>query len=460
MQIQHGTPLPPTPSSPRNPGELIRLTRISLRWSQAELGRRCGYSRSQVSRWERDHPPLRDVAVLAVLAGALGLPPERFGLTAAAQTPGGSSGSRVIGVPTPSSEEAPVRRRAFLAAGLAGTSLAWSPAAHATGVIGPDPAARLENELAEVFLHRTSTTAPASLSVLRAALTEADHDFGSCRYLALAPRLAALIAACEATLAENSSSEVHAVAAKTYQLATKALIKLDPGASGLEWISADRSMREADASGDGLDRAESQRLVAAVARRAGNYERAQTLTLTSVDHLDLHQRTIPTAHLAMSGMLHCSASYAAAMAGDRDRANELLTEACAAAKRLDGAPTQQHALRANIVSHRVSAAYTLGDAGTALHHAHSIALGTIPTVERRARLLVDTARAYAQWDKPAESYRALLAAERHAPGEVHTRGAVRRLIGDLMATPRHAGMPGLRDLSFRVHAAKPRSPRS
>jgi hypothetical protein len=108
---------------------------------------------------------------------------------------------------------------------------------------------------------------------------------------------------------------------------------------------------------------------------------------------------------------------------------------------------------ANLVSHRVSAAYLLGDAGTALAHAHSLPLAAIPTTERRARLLVDTAMAYAQWDKPHHAYRTLLAAERAAPGEVRTRNAVRRLVTHLMTSPKQSAMPGLPALANRFHGA-------
>ncbi|MGH3867162.1 MAG: hypothetical protein ACRDQ4_13660 [Pseudonocardiaceae bacterium] len=82
--------------------------------------------------------------------------------------------------------------------------------------------------------------------------------------------------------------------------------------------------------------------------------------------------------------------------------------ACDAARR--------RGLAANIVSHRVSVAYVLGDAGTALAHARSLPIAAMPTVERR------------------------------------TRNAVRRLVSDLMAMPLQAAMPGLRELATRVHA--------
>lgn len=182
--------------------------------------------------------------------------------------------------------------------------------------------------------------------------------------------------------------------AESYNLATQALIKLE--ASGLEWVSADRALHAARAAEDPLTLAESQRLVASVARRAGHHDRAQTLTLAAANHLDLSGTRPSPEHLAMYGMLHCSAGYAAARAGDRDRADELLTDAQAIAVRLTHDRGRQQELTANIVSHRVSAAYLLGDAGTALAHAHSLPLATIPTTERRARLLVDVAMSYAQ----------------------------------------------------------------
>jgi hypothetical protein len=142
-------------------------------------------------------------------------------------------------------------------------------------------------------------------------------------------------------------------------------------------------------------------------------------------HLDISGARPAPEHLAMHGMPHCSAGYAAARAGDRDRANDLLTVAEATVRWLVDNPDRARALTANIVSHRVSAAYLLGDAGTALAHARNLPLAAIPTTERRARLLVDVAMSYAQWDKPDRAYATLLAAERTAPGEGSHRNAVR-----------------------------------
>lgn len=443
---------------PPQPGTVVRLARLAAGWSQGDLGRLCGYSASQVSRWENGRLPLRDVGTLRKLAQVLCVQPEVFGLAPdhATGAPDGfleHAGPRVGHVPAPTREEDddPVRRRAFLvAAGLAGVSLASpvSGAAHATGAV--DPASLLADRLGDALLSQAAAgTDPLPVSALRDGLTVAQNEFSACQYVLLARRLPALLTAAQDTAADHPEARVHRLLAQAYNLATRALIKLE--ASGLEWVSADRGLHAARAASDALTLAESQRLVASVARRAGHHDRAQTLTLAAASHLTVNGSHPAPEHLVMYGVLNCSAGYAAARAGNRDRANELLAEAETTARRLTD-PVQHRALSANVISHRVSAAYVLGDAGAALAHARSLPLGAMPTTERRARLLVDAAMSYAQLDKPDQAYRTLLAAERTAPGEVRTRNAVRRLVADLMASPRQAGMPGLRTLAHRVHA--------
>jgi transcriptional regulator with XRE-family HTH domain len=111
------------------PGAIVRAARTALKWSQAELGRRCGYSASQVSRWETGRLPLRDVNLLRTLADVLNLPPTVLGLGEPARRgtrPTTGTGPRVGRVTTPLPEEDdPVRRRTFLQlTALTGTTLA------------------------------------------------------------------------------------------------------------------------------------------------------------------------------------------------------------------------------------------------------------------------------------------------------------------------------------------------
>jgi Helix-turn-helix domain len=254
------------------PGAVVRIARTAAGWSQADLGQRCGYSASQVSRWERSRVPLRDVTLLYRLAAVLDLPPVVFGLvdqhtwcdmTGAPTGPVRSQGHRICRVPMPGREEDdPVRRRMFLlGAGLAGTSLA-GPHSGTTLAGEVDTAALLAHQLGDVLLGPDTAAEPVPVTVLRDAFTAAQRDFSTCQYVPLASRLPALIAAAEATAAECDTPDVRQVLAESYNLATRALIKLE--ASGLEWISADRGLHSARCAEDALTFVESQRLVASV----------------------------------------------------------------------------------------------------------------------------------------------------------------------------------------------------
>ncbi|HEX3647746.1 MAG TPA: helix-turn-helix transcriptional regulator [Pseudonocardiaceae bacterium] len=440
---------------------MLRHARTELGWSQGELGARFGCSGPTISRFETGRRGLRDVAVLGRFASILGLPAEAFGLTDTASgrhaSPGhpdvaskvGAGRSRDVG----HEGDDPVRRRAFLLAAsgaLVGTTVTAGQRL-APGV-EVDPAVFLARRLAGVLLPGGPAAArPAPTTTLLAVLADAVADFRACHYVDLAARLPALITAAEATHAQAEEPRSAAVLAQSYNLATRALIKLD--ASGLEWVSADRAVRAAAQAEDPLAVAEAQRLLGSACRRAGHHDRAQILTLTAADRLQLSGKHPNPRHLALYGVLMCSAGYAAARAGDHDRAVDLLAEADSTTGRLTDHPAQQRALAANVASHRVSAEYVLGNAGTALHHARTARLAQFPDTERRARFLVDVALCFAQWDKPGQAYRSLLAAERAAPGEVRTRATVRRLVTDLLQHPQWAGLPGLRDLATRTHAS-------
>jgi hypothetical protein len=192
-------------------------------------------------------------------------------------------------------------------------------------------------------------------------------------------------------------------------------------------------------------------MLGSVCRRAGHHDRAHALTLGAADQLGLSGKTPDPEHLSLHGVLICSAGYAAARPGDRDRAGDLVSEAAATADRLAGHSARRRELLANVSSHQVSAAYVLGDAGSAWHHARAARLDSFSDPERQGRFLVDVALAHAQWDKPEQAYRALIEAGHRAPGEVRTRSAVRGLVADLMRHRNHAAPPGLRDLAVRTH---------
>src|SRR5689334_21474344 len=63
------------------PGQVIKLARLALGWTQQALADRSGYSQPTISRLERGlNRAVRDTAILTDLAGTLGLPVVALGL--------------------------------------------------------------------------------------------------------------------------------------------------------------------------------------------------------------------------------------------------------------------------------------------------------------------------------------------------------------------------------------------
>jgi transcriptional regulator with XRE-family HTH domain len=103
---------------------VVRAIRRARQLTLAELGARCGYSPSTLSRLETGRQPLRDVEVLRPLAGALDVPARLLGVTdmgvwspTAPRLP-----ARVAATQRPDEEIDPMRRRTLIVGltGLAG----------------------------------------------------------------------------------------------------------------------------------------------------------------------------------------------------------------------------------------------------------------------------------------------------------------------------------------------------
>jgi transcriptional regulator with XRE-family HTH domain len=124
---------PPASRSPdasmpawREAGAIVRAARLRAGLTLADLGRQCGYSVSQVSRYERGVQPLTDVTLLRRFADLLAIPPEALGLAAANGMHGrrpadinhracAIDGPSVVPDFRPEDGDDPVRRRELLA---------------------------------------------------------------------------------------------------------------------------------------------------------------------------------------------------------------------------------------------------------------------------------------------------------------------------------------------------------
>jgi transcriptional regulator with XRE-family HTH domain len=442
----------------QKPGAIVRAARLAAGLTLADLGRRCGYSASQISRYERGIQPLTDIILLRRFAEALAIAPQAFGLTLTGEGAGRHAGNPKapcahtcgpnVGPECPWEGDDPVRRRELLAgaAGLAGAA-ALGASRRDQPRPPADPAQGLEN-----LLYGSTAAAPASLSVLDTAVGRARHDFQAARYDRLTVSLPGLIATASATRDHAGGQQratASALLADAYITATNLMVKLndDP----LAWTTADRALLAAQAGDDPLTLADARRAVATVLRRTGRPARARDVLASAIEVIEPDRHPSP-AQLATYGTLLQVAAYTAAVDGNRHSADELIGEAAAIAARIGTSTSPRFPTfgSAGVTLYQVSIAQVLGDNGTAIEHARKLRPVAIPTAERQGRYWIDVARAYHQWGKSESCYRALLAAERAAPAEVRYRPPVHRMAEDLLHADRRQSLPGLRSFAHRI----------
>ena len=440
----------------------MRSARLAAGLTLADLGRRCGYSASQISRYERGVQPLTDITLLRRLADALAICPQSFGLAPHDAGPGGRHaltgrkerparpGDPRVGAEFPQEDgEDPVRRRELLAgaAGLAGAAALGRPGAPRNQAPA-DPA----SSLADLLYGAGGAVEPVAVPALRVATATARADFQAARYDRLTAALARLIATATATR-DHADGDQRAAAstllADAYITAASFMIKLndDP----LAWTVADRALQAAQAGHDPLTLADSRRAVATVMRRTGRRTRARELLISAAADIEPRGHATP-GQLSMYGTLLEVAAYTTAVDGSRAAATELLEEAQATATRLGRDANYRFTAfgPSNVALYQVSIAQVLGDSGTAIEHAKTLRPSAILTAERRGRYWIDVARAYHQWGKPGPCYHALLSAERAAPAEVRYRPPVHQITEDLLRADRRHALPGLPGFARRI----------
>lgn len=440
-------------------GRLFQLLRQYTGASQTQIAIACGTSQGKVSDIMRGVQQVETLAVFERIADALAMPdPARTTLGLAprespqrsvpAQRPERTvppadtrpalppaRGSDLLNLDSEDRQEDddPVRRRTFV--GLTGASLFGAMLA-GTSRSGPfidaEPFAPI---LAGHLADATFVDAAPDIAALTAAVDRARSQYQACHYTELIKHLPGLLArlheACQALDGEDRL-RAHALSADAHHVAAGLLLKLDD--QGLAYLAADRSMRAAQASEDPVTVGASARIITHTLMRGHHLGAAIATASTHAARLD---REIP-AHtpesLSIYGSLLLRGAIAAAQHDKRDTAHELLTEAEDAAQRLgvDGNLRWTAFGPTNAILHRVNIAVTLGDAGTAVDVARGIDLAKITVPERKASLLIDTARAFLQWDKPDRAYIALRAAEQTAHEEVAGRPSVHRLVRQLV----------------------------
>jgi hypothetical protein len=438
----------------RDIGHLFLLLRKYARASQTQIAIACGMSQPTVSDIMRGVQQVERLAVFERIADAFQMPdPARVALGLAPHAkPHQAAESQPAPRPIPAPDavsgplsldergghekEDPVRRRSFM--GLTGASLF---SAMLTGIAPGSPAD--PEALAPILtghpvgLAEAPADAAPDLTALAEAVNRARREYQACHYsglLSYLPDLLVRLDTAALTLGGDERLRVHAMSAEAHHVAAGLLLKLDD--QGLAYLAADRSMRAARASEDPLVVGASARIITHTLMRGGHLAAATDTASSYAAQLDRDVAQPTPESLSVYGALLLRGAIAAAERDNRDAADELLAEADDAGQRLgvDGNLRGTGFGPINARQHRVNIAVTLGDAGTAVHVARGIDLNAIKLTERKASLLIDTARAFLQWGKHEKAYIALRAAEETAHEEVTGRPATRRLVRELVTT--------------------------
>ena len=441
----------------RDIGRFFALVQQYAGASQTQIGIACVLPQGKVSDIIRGIQQVEKLEVFERIANGLGLPdPARISLGLAPRRPGSPRAippgdTSAPQVPSASGlftldegdrqEDDPVRRRTFV--GLTGATMA---SAILDGIPRTRPPADAE-ALAPVLTGHApdaaALQAPPDIRALARAADDARRQYQACRYTDLTPLLSGLLgrlgAACQ-LLDGDEQLRAFALSADVHHVAAGLLLKLDD--RGLAAVAADRSMRAALASQDPVTVGASARIITHTLMDGGHLAAAITTASSHAQKLDHDIAAHTPGSLSVYGSLLLRGAVAAAQRDQRDTAYDLLAEADAAARRLgvDGNLRWTAFGPVNARQHRVNIAVTLGDAGTAVDVARGIDLHAITVTERKASLLIDTARAFLQWGRHEKAHIALRAAQETAPEEVTGRPSVHRLVRDLITS----APPGIR----------------
>lgn len=274
------------------------------------------------------------------------------------------------------------------------------------------------------------------------------------RYADLADLLRALIPDLETAaraLPGDQGVQVFTLMAATYQACSAALDKL--GEPEAAWIAADRSMAAAERAGDPMLVAAGAFRLVFVFMSARHFDQAEETARTAADALwHLADEGNPEA-MSLWGALTLQRAIIAARTSDADAAYRHLARARAMAERVGPGRNDYNTEfgPANADLFEIAVAVELGDAGRALRAAAQTDTSGLSS-ERRARMLIDVARAHAQRRQVAEAVAALRQAEDITPEQLRGHYLVRQLVSDLL-TMADAPDEELRALAVRLGVA-------
>jgi transcriptional regulator with XRE-family HTH domain len=236
----------------------------------------------------------------------------------------------------------------------------------------------------------------------------------------------------------------------TYQAIAAVLTKL--GETAAAWAAAERSVAAAERAGLPLLAAAGDLRLAQAFLSAGHLDQAErVLSVTAAALEPMARRDSEPELLSLWGTLNLIWAIIATRQGHEGAALDRMAKAETAAKWLgndrDDFGTQFGPTNVSIQA--VMVAVELGDAGTALRRAATVDASKL-LAERRARFLIDVARAYHQRRQTDDVLRTLAEAEALTPEQVRTHRYVREMVRDLLRDERRPVTPDLRALAKRI----------
>jgi transcriptional regulator with XRE-family HTH domain len=277
----------------------------------------------------------------------------------------------------------------------------------------------------------------------------------------LSDAIAARHAATHSGAGDAGGSQVRAAArtlAGAYQVTRQWLHHIPDG--DLAWIAADRAMHAAREADDPYLIALGAWALSASYRRAGQQDEATRLCLAAADEIKpLLDRASGSSTgtavdpdlLSAYGMLHLAAAVSAAQSDDDGRAWALHRVADDAARALGSRYDPWTAFgRGNVEIHEIALHAELGRSDAIVDASSRLNIDDVPSVERRARVLIDTARGFVQRKEDEAAILVLLDAEKISSDEVRHSGLVQEMLRELIHRDRARARAHVHDLARRI----------
>ncbi|MFF7632809.1 helix-turn-helix domain-containing protein [Kitasatospora sp. NPDC008050] len=405
-----------TPEERRTFGKRVAGLRKQRGMTQDELAAAIGRTASWLSQVERGVQPVNRLDVLRLLAEGLGVSVQALRSDAPLDTAGADTG-----------EPNDLDQARLLLSGHPVPSLLLG--GHPRLVAADLPELRLGVEQVWELTHESR-------------FAELGTALGT-----LVPRIERAVR----TAPSEERPELWLLLSRSYQALSAAFVRQDEADAA--WVAADRAIRAAEQSGDPLQVFASVFRLAQAFVRLRRLDQAEHTATTAVAALTESVQQSGPEVLSLLGSLHLALATVHGRCGDRAAALDALNRARRAAQRL-GADRNDFGTEfgpTNVEIQAVSLAVELGDAGEAIETGRRID-PTHLSVERRARLLMDIGRAYAQRRQGGEALAHLLQAEELAPELIRTHTAARAAIRELVLVAGQTAPPELITLAERTDA--------